>query len=189
MDVLVLAPFPFYQDRGSPIALDMILRILSERGEKIDVISYHEGRDTKYNGVMIHRCVKVPFINNIRPGFSWKKVICDIFMLLKAISFVMRHRYNLVHAVEESVYIALLIKWVFKVPYIYDMDSSLAQQMIEKYAFLDLSNNVLSFFERLAVKHAIAVVPVCDALAELIQPYHPQKVVILRDVSFLKEET
>jgi glycosyl transferase family 4 len=188
MDVLILAPYPFYQDRGSPIALDMILRVLSARGEKVDVIVYHEGRDIKYDGVTMHRCAKLPFVNDIRPGFSWKKVLCDILMFLKTVKLVIRGHYNLIHAVEESVYIAVLMKWIFKIPYVYDMDSSLAQQMIERYAFLNLLKDVLNFFEKLAVRHAMAVVPVCDALAELIQPHHPQKVVILRDVSLLKEE-
>ena len=57
-------------------------------------------------------------------------------MLIEAIRLASKKKYNLVHAVEESVFMALLLKLLFQIPYLYDMDSSLAQQMVEKYPFL-----------------------------------------------------
>ena len=56
-----------------------------------------------------------------------------MFVLFKAMRLACRKHYHLVHAVEESVFIALVLKWLFKIPYVYDMDSSLAQQIVEKY--------------------------------------------------------
>jgi hypothetical protein len=100
---------------------------------------------------------------------------------------VLKKRYHVVHAVEESVFIALVLKWFFKIPYIYDMDSSLPQQLVERYPFLRAFLGFFSFFEGLAVRNAIAVVPVCTALADSIDRYNPKKVVILQDVSFLKD--
>ena len=44
LDVLFLIPHPFYQDRGSPIADEMVLRVLSERGNEVDVVTYSEGK-------------------------------------------------------------------------------------------------------------------------------------------------
>jgi hypothetical protein len=163
----------------------MILTALSNRGDKTHVIVYHEGRGVNYNNTTIYRSPKIPFLNHIRPGFSWKKVICDVFMFFKAIHLVLKNHYHVVHAVEESVYIALILKWVFKIHYVYDMDSSLAQQMIETYPSLRHLDFLLNFFERLAVRNAIAVVPVCDALAEHFNKYGPKKVVVLQDVSLL----
>jgi hypothetical protein len=166
----------------------MILKVLSERGDQTHVVVYHEGEDVKYDNVTIYRSYRVPFVNDIRPGFSWKKVIADLFLFLKAIHLVPRYRYHVVHAVEESVFIALVLKWVFKIPYVYDMDSSLPQQLVERYPFLRPFRGFLSFFEGLAVRNAIAVVPVCTALADAIDRYHPKKVVILQDISFLKDD-
>lgn len=186
MNVLVLAPHPFYQDRGSPIALSMVLKVLSERGDQIDVIVYHEGKEVRYDNVIIYRSYSIPFINYVRPGFSWKKVMCDIFMFFKAMQLVRRSHYHVIHAVEESVFIAIVLKWLFKIPYVYDMDSSLPEQLVEKYPFLRAFLGFFNFFEGLAVRNAIAVVPVCTALADSIDRYHPKKVVILQDVSLLK---
>ncbi|MGB7949057.1 MAG: glycosyltransferase, partial [Candidatus Binatia bacterium] len=125
--------------------------------------------------------------HHIRPGFSWKKIVCDVFMFVKVVRLASRKRYDLVHAVEESVFMALFLKWVFKVPYVYDMDSSLAQQMVEKYAFLNPFTFVLKFFEKLAVKNAEVVTPVCEALARVIEEHGPKKVEVLPDVSLLND--
>jgi hypothetical protein len=88
--------------------------------------------------------------------------------------------------VEESVFIALVFLALFKIPYVYDMDSSLVEQLIEKYSFLSPFAGVLKGFERIAVRNAKAVVPVCEELAAYIEKYKPKKVVVLSDVSLLQ---
>jgi len=107
-------------------------------------------------------------------------------MLVEVLRLVSRRRYHLVHAVEESAFIALVLKWVFKIPYVYDMDSSLAQQMVEKYPLLSPFSCLMSFFEGLVVRNAQAVVPVCEALAHAIQRHGPRKIEVLHDVPILK---
>ncbi len=84
---------------------------------------------------------------------------------------------------------ALILKWMFKIPYIYDMDSSLPQQMVEKYPFLGRLTFLLNSFEKLAVRGSKVVVPVCDALADVVAKYKPEKVVVLHDVPLLRAST
>ena len=187
MNIMLLAPQPFYQDRGTPIAVDMVLKVLSERGDRVDVVTYHEGDDVDYDGITINRISTPPLVHGVPPGFSWKKFVCDAYLLVKAIRMAFSKNYQVVHAVEESVLIALLLKRLFNIPYVYDMDSSFAQQMIEKYPWLAAAPFLLNFLEGLAVRNAKAVVPVCDALAETIERHLPRKVVVLNDVSLLKE--
>ncbi len=184
-NILFLIPHPFYQERGSPIADDMVLRVLSEREEYVDVIAYPEGKDINYPNVTINRTIRIPFISNIRPGFSWKKIIYDVLILFKTIQLLSNKKYHLIHAVEETVFIALLIKLILNIPYVYDMDSSLVQQMIEKYSFLEPLRVLFEWFEKIAVKNAEVVMPVCQALAEDIVKYRPKKVMVLPDVSLL----
>jgi Glycosyltransferase Family 4 len=187
MKILLLAPEPFYENRGTPIAVTLMLRGLSERGDQVEVITYHQGTEVRYENVTVHRIPNLPFVRRIRPGFSWKKIICDLFMFVKVLRLASSKRYDLVHAVEESVFMALFLKWIFKMPYVYDMDSSLAQQMVEKYAFLNRFAVVLKFFEKLAVKNAEVVTPVCEALAQVIEEHRPKKVAVLPDVSLLHD--
>lgn len=186
MKILFLAPHPFYQERGSPIADAMILKLLSKRGNQVDVVTFPEGKDINYDYITLHRTPDIPCLRKVRPGFSWKKIICDFFLFFKAFILILTQRYDLVHAVEESVFIALMFKAVFKISYVYDMDSSLVEQLTEKYSFLIPFAGVLIFFERIAVTNAKVVIPVCDALAVYIEKYEPKKVVVLSDVSLLK---
>lgn len=187
MNVLFLAPHPFYQDRGTTIAEKLLLMTLASRGYRIDLVTYHEGNTIEYENVNIHRILKIPFVRNIRPGFSWKKLVCDFFMFFKALSLASKKRYQVIHAVEESVFIALFLKFVFKIPYVYDMDSSLPQQLVEKYSAFALINPLLRFFETIAIRNSEVVVPVCDSLAEIVEKRSPKKIVTLRDVSLLKD--
>ena len=179
--VLYLIPQPFYQDRGTPIDNDLLLRVYSQRGEHLDILAYHEGRDTSYPNMRIFRTPNLPFVRNIRPGFSWKKLVCDTFMFFQASRLVLTNKYHFIHASEESVFIALLFKLVLGIPYLYDMDSSLAQQMVEKYPRLSIFTSILNYFEGLAVKNAEVVIPVCERLADDIQQYKPKRVVVLPD--------
>ena len=187
MNILLLAPEPFYEDRGTPIAVALILRGLSERGDQVDVVTYHQGAEVKYEHITVHRICRLPFIKNVRPGFSWKKIVCDVFLFAKTLHLVSEKRFDLIHAVEESVFMALALKFIYKIPYVYDMDSSLAQQMVEKYSFLKPFQCFFKFFEKLAVKNALVVMPVCDALARLIAEHMPRKVAVVPDVSLLTD--
>ncbi|GAB4236138.1 MAG: hypothetical protein Kow0049_21090 [Stanieria sp.] len=185
LKILFLIPHPFYQDRGSPIADNLVLQVLSERQEFVDVIAYPEGRDLYYPNINLYRTIRIPLIRNIRPGFSWKKLIYDILIFTKAIQLIKKNKYHLIHAVEETVFIALVCKFFFKIPYVYDMDSSLVQQLIEKYSFLNYFRFLLNWFEKIAVKNAEAVIPVCQALADDIVKYRPKKIMVLPDISLL----
>ena len=165
----------------------LILRGLSERGDQVDVITYHQGTEVKYEHITVHRICNLPFISNIRPGFSWKKLVCDIFLFVEALRLVSGKRFDLTHAVEESVFMALILKWLYKIPYVYDMDSSMAQQLVEKYSYLRPFGVLFKYFEKLAVKNALVVMPVCDALARLIAEHMPNKVAVVPDVSLLTD--
>jgi hypothetical protein len=185
MRILLLAPEPFYEDRGTPIAVALVLKVLSERGTSVDVVTYHEGRDLDLEHVTLHRIPRVPLVRGIRPGFSWKKVVCDVFVLVAALRLAARHRYDLIHAVEEAVFIALLLKWLFRIPYVYDMDSSLAQQLVERRPLLRPAATLFGLCEQVALRHAAAVVPVCEALAAVARRARARNIVVLPDISLL----
>ena len=192
MKILMLAPHPFYQGRGTPIAADLVLKVLSSRGEQVDLLVFSEGSDRQYPGVTIHRTPQLnpikKWIQGMRPGFSIKKLVCDAFMLFRAMRMVHRSRkqpYDLIHAGEEAVFIAVLLKKLYGIPFVYDMDSSLVGQLTDKYAALSAIAGFLRTFEKFAVQQSSAVLAVCQALADEIKPYSPRKVAIIPDISLL----
>lgn len=183
----MLAPHPFYQARGTPIAADLVLRVLSERGEQVDIVTFSEGNDVDYPNVKLYRTPTLKLTQDIRPGFSIKKIICDVFLLVQAIKLARSKGsgYDLIHAGEEAVFIALMLKKLFGIPYVYDMDSSMVQQLIDKYPQLQRFAKPLRACEGLAVRNANAVVAVCQALKDEIEPYNPKKVAVIPDISLL----
>ena len=189
MKLLFLAPHPFFQERGSPIAVKTLLRVLSERGECVDAVVYHEGTDIDLPNVSLHRIPNLPFIRNVPPGFSWKKIVCDLLMFFTVLSLVRRTQYRLVHAVEESVFIALLLKWALKIPYIYDMDSRLSEQIFETGRFFAPIVSIVRFLETVAIRNSSAIVPVSSNLLTLNERQGTKKIVILRDISLLEDKS
>ena len=188
MRILLLAPHPFYQERGTPIAVDLLASALADRGDNVDILTYHEGEDRTYQGeVRIYRIPPPPFVQNIRPGFSIKKLICDVSMYRRASALARDNIYDCIHAVEESAFIARRIARRLGIPYIFDMDSSMPQQIADK---IPLAKPVLPLMHRLEagiIKSADAVVPMCKDLADTALSMGARHIEILHDISLLPE--
>jgi glycosyltransferase involved in cell wall biosynthesis len=108
-------------------------------------------------------------------------------MLGTAWRLARRRRYDVVHAGEEAAFIALFLKLTLGIPYVYDMDSSIAQQMVETFPFLRPLTPVLDSLEGLAVRRAVAAAPVCNALTDLARRRGAREVITLHDISQLKD--
>lgn len=175
MRILLLAPHPFFQARGTPLAVKTVLEFLSGRGHHVDVLTFHEGENVEIANCRIYRIGRLPWIRNIRPGFSVKKVISDVFMFTKCLRMVRNNHYDLIHAVEESAFIAAAMQSLTGVPYVYDMDSSLAEQMVDAYPALHFAFPALRRCEALAVRRSLGVLTVCAALEDVAHGHAPDK--------------
>ncbi len=183
LQVLVVSPQPFYIERGTPIAVNLLCKALTERGYEVDLLAYDIGEDREYPNFSIHRARTWPRINTVKPGFSFKKIYFDIFLLFKMFSLLRRKRYSVIHAVEESAFIAMLMGFLFRIPYIYDKDSNMATQMIHQHRRLKPFKRLLYWLESLPARGAAAVVPVCDALADEVRSYRQDNIYTLKDIS------
>jgi glycosyltransferase involved in cell wall biosynthesis len=173
--ILVLAPHPFFQARGTPLAVRRVLEFLGSRGHQLDLLTLHEGEDVAIPNCRIYRIARPFGIRNIRPGFSFKKVVCDVFMFAKCLQMVRKNRYDLIHAVEEAAFIAAAVQRLTGIPYIYDMDSSLAEQLVDAYPGLQFAFPTLRRCEALAVRRSLGVLTVCAALEDVAHGHAPDK--------------
>ncbi len=184
MRILLLAPHPFFQQRGTPIAERALLQVLAAAGHEVDVLTFPEGEDPDIPNCRIHRISPPAWTRGVRPGFSLKKLVCDAFLLGRLLKMVRRGRYDVVHAVEESAFLALLAKWIFGVPYVYDMDSGLARSMMDRFPALKMMRFLLDGCERLAVRASCGTLAGCRALDIQARAWHPQGIIApLEDVS------
>ena len=188
MRVLILAPQPFYQNRGTPIAVKLLAEVLGRRGMKVHLLVFHEGEDVVLENVTIHRIPAIPGISRIPPGFSGKKLVADLFLWMTSFKLQRAIRFDLVHAVEESVFIARCNRFFFRVPYVYDMDSCLSDQLVAKLTPLKPLRWLFEWFENGAIRGSVGVVAVCKALEQKIRQLDPEKPLVrLEDISLLQE--
>ncbi len=176
MKILFLAPEPFFELRGTPINIKHLLEAAGEQGNKIDLLTYHIGRDIRLQNVKIHRIPGIPFIKHVPIGPSRAKIILDCIFLIKSLEMTLTFRYDCIHAVEESVFIAFLLGKLFRIPYIYDMDSCISDQL--SYTGKVRNRHILRivrFFEKLALRNSAVVLTVCSALTELAGRTAPGK--------------
>ena len=200
MRVLVVAPQPFYQERGTPIATRLLLEALQAAGHSVDILTYHVGQDPKLPGVRVFRAPAVPFVRDVPIGFSVRKLVCDLALLWRLITLTRRYRYDVLHAVEEAVFLSLLVRAFagrrstlgtdklhrLGCRVVYDMDSSLPEQLVGKYSALRFVDGVLRQFERFAIAHSDLVLAVCDDLAKRARGYATRTPVdVVEDVSLL----
>lgn len=163
---LVIAPQPFFSPRGTPFSVYYRTLVTAELGVAVDLLTYGEGDDVDIPGVRVVRIPRLPFTGGVKVGPSGKKLVLDAVVLLWALGLLLRHRYDFVHAHEEAVFFCRLLKPVFRYKLVYDMHSSLPQQL-GNFRFT-ASRTVVAMFERLenaSLAGADAVITICPDLA------------------------
>jgi glycosyltransferase involved in cell wall biosynthesis len=157
--VLVVAPQPFYQDRGTPIAVRQVLEGLSQLGYSTDLLTYPVGSDFRVPGLNIIRG-KNPFrIRNVPVGFSIRKILLDISLTIELHKRLQKGAYTCIHAVEEAAFPAVLWGRRYKLPVVYDMQSSLPEQLVTRRGFRNpLVGRLLDWLEAWLLRRADFVV-------------------------------
>ena len=127
--ILVVSPQPFYQDRGTPIAMRQVLLALSELGRHVDLLTYPVGADVAIEGLRIFRSGNPLRFESVPVGLSVRKIVLDIPLTVALRGLLARERYSCVHAVEEAAFPAAIYARQYGIPLLYDMQSSLAEQL------------------------------------------------------------
>ena len=147
MKALVVTPQPFFSPRGTPFSVYYRTLISAELGLKIDLLTYGEGQDVDIPGVRIIRIPRFGFLGNVKVGPSVLKLFLDIFVMIWTIGLLLWNRYDFIHAHEEAVFFCRFLKPIFRFKLVYDMHSSLPQQLTN-FQFTN-SKLLISFFKKL----------------------------------------
>jgi glycosyltransferase involved in cell wall biosynthesis len=173
MRVLLLAPQPFFEVRGTPLAVAALARTLGELGHDIDLLTFPQGESWSAPRVRHLRSFKLTS-GRIRPGFSVAKALQDLPFTWKARRLVRSGAYDVVHAVEEA---ALLIAPFVPpgVKFVVDMDSDLGEQLAHSKAApaRALAPWARSLHER-SLRRADLVIVINDRLARSARKAHPR---------------
>jgi hypothetical protein len=98
MHVLMIAPEPFFEPRGTPFSEFHRIRALTTLGHTVDLVTYPFGADVTLPGLRIFRCLRPPFIRRIGIGPSWKKVPLDLALCATVLRLALTRRYDAVHS-------------------------------------------------------------------------------------------
>jgi glycosyltransferase involved in cell wall biosynthesis len=174
MHILMIAPEPFFEPRGTPFSEYHRIRALLELGHTVDLVTYPFGHDVELPGLRVFRCLRPPFITSVRIGPSLAKVPLDLSLAASALRRAMSSRYDVVHSHEEGAAIGLALAAVLGVPHLYDMHSSLPQQLGNfKFSQSRLLRRAFEVFERIAVRRSRVVIVICAELERLVREIAP----------------
>jgi glycosyltransferase involved in cell wall biosynthesis len=167
--ILMLAPEPFFEPRGTPFSEYHRLKALSELGHQVDLVTYPIGRNVDIPNLRIYRAWRPPFVSKVRIGPSLTKVVLDGLMLLTIAGRVLRNRYDAIHSHEEMGLVGVwLARWL-GIPHLYDMHSSLPQQLSNfKYSRSGMLHRLFTWAEGRMVHGSQSVITICQELQDTV---------------------
>ena len=174
MKILFLAPQPFFEVRGTPLAVLHLVRTLAGLGHQVDLLTFPQGEPAPLAGVRHLRSLRLP-VGRVRAGPSLAKMLLDLPFLAEAVWRMATGGYDVVHAVEEAAHLAAPFARVLGLPLVADVDSSIPDQL--RYSGFARRGPLLWMAEALethALRRAAAVVTVCSSLTDAVRARAPQ---------------
>ncbi|MFW6193315.1 MAG: glycosyltransferase family 4 protein, partial [Gemmatimonadota bacterium] len=167
-------PQPFFTPRGTPLSVYYRSLVMAEMGVEIDLLTYGEGRDVDVPGIRILRGPRFRLLGDVPVGPSLLKAWLDLFLFGRAATLLARHDYDFVHAHEEAAFMCLALCPAAGVPFVYDMHSSLPQQLVNfEFTQSRVLRRAFETLEDRALRRAKAVVTISPALARYAEARVP----------------
>jgi glycosyltransferase involved in cell wall biosynthesis len=167
--ILMLAPEPFFEPRGTPFSEYHRIKALGELGHHVDLVTYPIGRDVDLPNLRIFRSWRPPFVRSVRIGPSLAKVVLDSVMLVTIARRVLSTRYDAIHSHEEMGIVGVALARWLGIPHLYDMHSSLPQQLSNfKYSRSSLLRRLFLWAEGQMVGKSQVVITICQELQDTV---------------------
>jgi glycosyltransferase involved in cell wall biosynthesis len=175
--VLFLAPQPFYEVRGTPLAVDAFVRVLASRGHLVDLLTFPAGAawEAPCGARHLRSFSALGSAHfGVRPGFSVRKLLLDIPFAWRAATLVRTGAYDVVHAVEEAA--LLVAPFLPHGPrFVVDMDSDLeAQLRAARSPLARLLSPIASALHRVALRRADLAVVINESLQSAVRAVRPE---------------
>jgi glycosyltransferase involved in cell wall biosynthesis len=172
--ILFLAPQPFFEVRGTPLAVLHMTRALAALGHQVDLLTFPRGEPAPASGVRQLRSLWLP-VGRVKAGPSFAKMVLDVPFLIEAAWRLAFGGYDVVHAVEEAAHLIAPFARLLRVPLVMDVDSSIPDQL--RYSGFARRGPILwlaEALERHALRHAAAAITVCASLTAGVKARAPR---------------
>jgi glycosyltransferase involved in cell wall biosynthesis len=140
----MIAPTPYFSDRGCHVRIYEEARNLMKRGHDVRIITYHLGRNMP--GIQVIRTPAIPWYKKLEAGPSWHKPYLDALLLTQAYCTARTFRPHLIHAhLHEGALIGSILKKLLRIPLLFDYQGSLSGESLNHGFFRASSLLQLSF--------------------------------------------
>ena len=128
--ILMVAPTPFFADRGCHVRILGEAKALQDLGHQVIICTYHLGTDVE--GLKTVRTWTVPWYKKLSAGPSIHKFYIDLFLLWKVLHTCWRFRPDVIHAhLHEGIVIGKIASLLYRCPLVADLQGSLTGELLE----------------------------------------------------------
>lgn len=172
--ILLVAPQPFFESRGTPLNVLAMAQTLCAAGHEVHLATFGVGETVPVPGLTYHRAVRIPGAAEVPIGFSLRKIMHDAALAALVMRLLAKQRFDVVHAVEESIFFAMPLALARGIPVIGDVDSCLSDQLADRgLRYLPGAVPLVRAAERAALRRARLVITVCRALTDMVAARAP----------------
>jgi hypothetical protein len=111
MRILMIAPEPFFEPRGTPFSEFHRIRALTDLGHEVDLVTYPFGQNVTMPGLRVFRALRPPFVHGVKIGPSLAKLPLDALLALSVVRRAMSGSYDVVHSHEDRTRKAAASAW------------------------------------------------------------------------------
>lgn len=168
--ILMVAPEPIFEPRGTPFSVLGRLKAYSDLGYSLVLLTYPFGKTVEISRVQVQRISRLPWISKVPIGPSFVKIPLDVLLFFKTLFGLIRYRPHLMHTHEEAGVWGTFLARLWNIPHVYDMHSSLPQQLSNfQFTRLRLFIRFFECLEHWVVKYSNAVITICLDLDQHVQ--------------------
>ena len=179
MRILIIAPQPFYTDRGTPMNVKLMCKVLGEADHSVDLLVFPTGKDVALSNVHIIRLKNIFGADTIPAGPSLIKLAYDVVLSGYTLWLCLTRKYDVVHGIEEGGFLAVLFGNLLRKKSVFDMDSCISEQLAYsgfiKQPFL---LQCARFIEKTAMKRSSLILTVCSSLTAKAKKIAPKASVV-----------
>ena len=160
LDILMIAPTPFFENRGCHFRIKEEAKALQGAGKTVLIATFGQGEEVKGLDISRSTLDLITFENG--PTASWKKIPALIFLFFTVLRLIFKHRPKVIycHLLEglavglKAVFIAKIVSfWSYRPLLIFDTQGNRAEEM-KSYGMtsnrwlLDIFNGLEKFLLR-----------------------------------------
>ena len=167
MHILMIAPEPFFEPRGTPFSEYHRIRALLELGHTVDLVTYPFGEDVALPGLRVFRALRPPFIRRVGHRPIVRQGARSTSRSLRPRSGARSpERYDLVHSHEEGAAIGVVLACVARraAPLRHALEPAAATGELQVQPVARCCDGSSSASSAIAVTRSRVVIVICPEL-------------------------